>query len=225
MRRRTKNTSKKSKIYISKTHKPSNPKPMNPEFSPSPIMAPYCHPLWPSTDHWRMQSSQSLRWSNRSPSPLSTRIFVKCSVSPISLLDSLFSRKPLKLAPDPTPHNETKSSINIDDDKESSYSSPSYWFTRSWPSIFSLAIANLWEKINKISRKFRIKSQSKIKQRERKREQKWEFFCQNWSGEAMEEKEKEILDPRKVFSLFFPFSKKVEWSQESMGVFTLMALW
>ena len=35
----------------------------------------------------------------------------------------------------------------------------------------------------------------------------------------MEEKEKEILDPRKVFSLFFFFFGKVEWSQESMGGF------
>ena len=47
----------------------------------------------------------------------------------------------------------------------------------------------------------------------------------------MEEKEKEILDSRKFFSLFFLFPGKVEWRlervekgiQESVRVFTLMA--
>ena len=35
--------------------------------------------------------------------------------------------------------------------------------------------------------------------------EKWESFGQNWSGKAMEDKEKEILDPRKVF--FFSLGK------------------
>ena len=52
-------------------------------------------------------------------------------------------------------------------------------------------------------------SRKSNRERERERESRSEsFFVQNWSGEAMEEKEKEILDPRKVFS-FFP--GKVEW--------------
>ena len=49
----------------------------------------------------------------------------------------------------------------------------------------------------------------------------------------MEEKEKEILDPRKVFSLFFLFLRKVEWRlekvekgiQKSVEIFTLMTFW
>jgi hypothetical protein len=36
-------------------------------------------------------------------------MLVKRSVSPISLLDSPFSREPLELAPDPTLHDEIKS--------------------------------------------------------------------------------------------------------------------
>ena len=184
-------------------------------------MALYCYLPWLSTDHWRTRSSQLLRWSNRSPSPSSTRISVKRFVSPISLLDSLFSLEPLELASDPTSYNEIESSIDIDDNKESSYSSPSYWFTRSWLSIFSLAIANLWEKKIKISLKFRIKSQSEIKQRERKRKQKWEFF--GWSelkwGSNGGERKRNFRSKKSIFFFpgkFFLFSKKVEWSQESM---------
>ena len=49
----------------------------------------------------------------------------------------------------------------------------------------------------------------------------------------MEEKGKEILDPRKVFPLFLLFLEKVEWRletvkkeiQKSVGVFTLMTFW
>nr|POF10891.1 hypothetical protein CFP56_16012 [Quercus suber] len=44
---------------------------------------------------------------------------------------SSFSREPLKLAPDPTPHDKIESSIDIDDD-ESLYSSPLYWFLTVW---------------------------------------------------------------------------------------------
>ena len=52
-------------------------------------------------------------------------------------------------------------------------------------------------------------SRKSNRERERERECRSEsFFVQNWSGEAMEEKEKEILDPRKVFSLFFSFSQE-----------------
>ena len=64
------------------------------------------------------------------------------------------------------------------------------------------------------------KSFPKIKQRERKREQKWEFFGQNWSGEAIEEKEKEILNPRKFFSLLFLFPGKVEWEFKKLMEFS-----
>ena len=43
------------------------------------------------------------------------RISIKRSVNLILLLDSLFSRELLELAPNPTLHNETESFIDIDD--------------------------------------------------------------------------------------------------------------
>ena len=67
-------------------------------------------------------------------------------------------------------------------------------------------------------------NETKVSQKsnsERERESKSVFFGQNWSGEAMVEKEKEILDPRKVFPLFFLFPEKVEWESKKVLRFTL----
>ena len=136
MRRRTKNTSKKYKNI--ETHKPRNL-----------VVADHGAVLLSAlTEH------KSLKNAVLSIAPLKQQISVPFVHE--NIRQTL--RQP-NLAPDPTPHNETESSINIDDDEESSYSSPSYWFMRSWPSIFSLAIANLWGKKN--SQKFWIKPQSK----------------------------------------------------------------
>ena len=123
MQRRTKNTSKKKKKHI-ETYKPKN-------------LAVADHGdvlLSALTEH------KSLKNVVISNAPLKQQIFVPFVHE--NIRQTL--RQP-NLAPDPTSHNQTESSIDIDDNEESSYSSPLYWFTRSWLSIFSLAIANLWE--------------------------------------------------------------------------------
>ena len=140
-------------------------------------MAPYCCPPWPSTDHWRTRSSWSLRWSNRSP----------------------------------WEYPSNASSAQSRSGSNTAQREYLHWHRRRGGVFVFLAVVlvhtiltvDLLASHSKSLRKkkfLEISDQILIENQAERVEVR--VFGQNWSGEAIKEKEKEILDPRKVFSLF-----------------------